>query len=78
MASLVAMSDEPMAPEPDDKDWTFVLGQPCPDCGFDAAAVDRTEIPALVRSSAIPANASAMAALDSVSSPDTRAGSCAQ
>ena len=52
LASLVAMSDEPMAPEPDDKDWTFVLGQPCPDCGFDAAAVDRTEIPALVRSSA--------------------------
>ena len=22
---------------PDDKDWTWVLDRPCPDCGFDAA-----------------------------------------
>ena len=45
------MTDEPIAPDPDDKDWTFVLARPCPGCGFDAAAASRTEIPALVRSS---------------------------
>lgn len=30
-------------PEPivaDDKDWTWVLERPCPECGFDARAVD--------------------------------------
>ncbi len=25
---------------PDDKDWTWVLEQPCAECGFDAASVD--------------------------------------
>jgi hypothetical protein len=24
---------------PDDKDWTWVLERPCPECGFDASAV---------------------------------------
>ena len=24
---------------PDDKDWTWVLERPCPECGFDAATV---------------------------------------
>src|SRR4051812_23116085 len=23
--------------EPDDKDWTWVLARPCPECGFDPA-----------------------------------------
>ncbi|HET8879575.1 MAG TPA: DinB family protein [Arthrobacter sp.] len=27
-----------MAIVPDDKDWTWVLSRPCPECGFDAAA----------------------------------------
>ncbi len=27
---------------PDDKDWTWVLDRPCPDCGFDAEAVEPT------------------------------------
>ncbi|HET9729955.1 MAG TPA: DinB family protein [Acidimicrobiia bacterium] len=27
---------------PDTKDWTWVLQRPCPDCGFAAAALDRT------------------------------------
>ncbi len=27
----------PATPEPDDKDWTWVLDRPCPECGFDAA-----------------------------------------
>ena len=26
---------------PDTKDWTWVLERPCPDCGFDASAIDR-------------------------------------
>ncbi len=26
--------------EPDTKDWTWVLGERCPDCGFDAASVE--------------------------------------
>lgn len=26
--------------EPDDKDWTWVLTRPCPECGFDPAALD--------------------------------------
>ena len=24
---------------PDDKDWTWVLERPCPECGFDASAL---------------------------------------
>jgi hypothetical protein len=31
---------EPLAPVPDTRDWTTVLQQPCPECGFDAAALD--------------------------------------
>jgi hypothetical protein len=26
---------------PETKDWTWVLDRPCPECGFDAAALDR-------------------------------------
>ena len=39
----------PLAPEPDDKDWTWVLRMPCPDCGFDASALPRADIPPTVR-----------------------------
>jgi hypothetical protein len=39
----------PSAPEPDLKDWTWVIQDRCPDCGFDAAAFDRSELPALTR-----------------------------
>ena len=34
-----------MAIVPDDKDWTWVLDRPCPECGFDASAVDRADLP---------------------------------
>jgi hypothetical protein len=44
---------EPVTPDdpitPDGKDWTWVLEQPCPECGFDAAAVDPTTVGDLVR-----------------------------
>jgi hypothetical protein len=39
-------AQEPIAPVPDDKDWTWVLDKPCPDCGFDASTVAPAEIPA--------------------------------
>lgn len=28
---------DPAVPAPDDKNWTWVLDRPCPDCGFDPA-----------------------------------------
>jgi len=43
---------EPQAPEPDDKDWTWTLQRPCPECGFDTAAIEPVAIPALVRDAA--------------------------
>jgi hypothetical protein len=42
------MSPEPI--EPDTQDWTWVLSQPCPDCGFDAATVHHTEVADRIRS----------------------------
>jgi hypothetical protein len=38
--------------EPDTKDWTWVLQQPCPECGFEAAAVAPDQIGAMVRDNA--------------------------
>lgn len=46
------MSSEHATIEPDTKDWTWVLESTCPDCGFDAAAVDRTTLGARVREDA--------------------------
>jgi hypothetical protein len=40
-----ASPGEPASPAPDDKDWTWVLDRPCPDCGFDAAALERSDLP---------------------------------
>jgi hypothetical protein len=31
--------------EPDTKDWTWVINQPCPECGLDASSVAYDEIP---------------------------------
>ncbi len=44
----------PQAPEPDDKDWTFVLERPCPECGYLATDVDAHDLPGLVRAAAAP------------------------
>lgn len=41
-----------MAIEPDTKDWTWVLQQHCPDCGFDPAGVERAELPRRVLAAA--------------------------
>jgi hypothetical protein len=37
---------------PDDKDWTWVLEQECPECGFDASAVQPEEMPSRIRENA--------------------------
>ena len=34
---------------PDDKDWTWVLREVCPECGYDAAAIDITAVGAATR-----------------------------
>jgi hypothetical protein len=39
------MTAAPAIPPPDDKDWTWVIRQPCPECGYDATELDVTEIP---------------------------------
>ena len=41
-----------VAIEPDTKDWTWVITQRCPECGFDAATVAPDDFPALVRENA--------------------------
>jgi hypothetical protein len=38
--------------EPDIKDWTWVLSQPCPECGFDASTVNHTEVAGRIRADA--------------------------
>jgi hypothetical protein len=39
--------------EPDTKDWTWVVSRPCPECGFDAAAVHHTDVADHIRSDAV-------------------------
>lgn len=41
-----------MAIIPDTKDWTWVLGRPCPECGLDTASFAREEIPAMIAANA--------------------------
>ncbi len=38
--------------EPDQKDWTWVLRRPCPECGFDAGSVSGGEVSDLLRAKA--------------------------
>ena len=37
---------------PDDKDWTWVLERPCPECGFDASTFARERVAAAARANA--------------------------
>jgi SAM-dependent methyltransferase len=37
---------------PDTSDWTWVLERPCPECGFDAAALDPARLPSAVEDNA--------------------------
>jgi hypothetical protein len=45
--------DGPMTIEPDTKDWTWVLEQRCPECGFDATKVDDAQLAHLIRTNAV-------------------------
>ena len=36
-------------PQPDDKNWTWVLERPCPDCSFDASTIARHAIGTTLR-----------------------------
>ena len=38
--------------EPDTKDWTWVLDQPCPECGFDASQVGVEQLGQVIRDDA--------------------------
>lgn len=38
--------------EPDTKDWTWVLGRPCPECGFEAGALALADVGATLRDNA--------------------------
>jgi hypothetical protein len=38
---------------PDDKDWTWVLTRPCPECGFDASTCNAQTVPDLLRANAM-------------------------
>jgi hypothetical protein len=37
---------------PDSKDWTWVISQPCRECGFDGSAVHHTEVAGHIRADA--------------------------
>ena len=37
---------------PDTKDWTWVLDRVCDECGYDASAVNRPDVPSTVRGNA--------------------------
>jgi hypothetical protein len=37
---------------PDDKDWTWVLDEACPECGFDTSACPHTAVADLIRANA--------------------------
>lgn len=39
---------EPARPAPDDKDWTWVIDRPCPECGYEPARVGRTDVARLI------------------------------
>ena len=39
----------PPAPEPDLKDWTWAIREPCPDCGFNPRPVAPEDLPPLTR-----------------------------
>lgn len=43
------MNDERLEPQPDDKDWTWVIEQECPECGFDASRPEIEEFAAMFR-----------------------------
>ncbi|HTR95377.1 MAG TPA: DinB family protein [Trebonia sp.] len=54
---------------PDEKDWTWVLRRPCPECGLDTTTFAREDIPAMVLANAQAWHAP-LAAADAVRRPE--------
>jgi hypothetical protein len=54
---------------PDTKDWTWVLREPCPECGFDTSAVPLATVPDRVRA-AVPLWRDVLARPDAARRPD--------
>ncbi|PJI93729.1 DinB family protein [Luteimicrobium subarcticum] len=54
---------------PDDKDWTWVLERPCPECGFDAGRASLADVVTLVRD-AVPRWQERLARPDATQRPD--------
>jgi hypothetical protein len=52
LGPTVATVAEIDALPPDEKDWTWVLERPCPECGFDASVTAATVVAELVRANA--------------------------
>lgn len=50
--STLSCDVPPVSIVPDTKDWTWVLQRACPDCGYDAAAVEPAAVAGLVRDNA--------------------------
>jgi hypothetical protein len=46
------MRTQPVTPEVDDKDWTWVLERPCAECGFDPSSVHFDDVPGRIRTAA--------------------------
>ncbi len=46
------MVPKPAVPPADDKDWTWVLREPCKECGFDAATIRPKRLAEAVRETA--------------------------
>jgi hypothetical protein len=42
------MTAQPALPDPDDKDWTWVLDEPCRECGFSASTISTAQLPTLI------------------------------
>jgi SAM-dependent methyltransferase len=43
----------PSTVPPDTKDWTWVLDEPCEECGYDASTVSVADLPHLIRANAV-------------------------
>jgi hypothetical protein len=63
------VSETPAPIEPDDKDWTWVLDRPCPECGFDASTFDSRVLGDAVRAT-VPRWAAALARPDARQRPE--------
>lgn len=48
----MAPDDPPPAIDPDTKDWTWVLREPCPECGLAPGSLDVADVPRMVRENA--------------------------